>query len=70
MDARVGVLCTNIKNAGITIYAVRIDVSGTAPASLSGCASSPDQFYDIDSSGLSVAFQNIAGSIGKLRIAQ
>jgi Flp pilus assembly protein TadG len=70
MDDRVGVVCTNIKNAGITIYAVRIDVSGTAPASLSGCASSPDQFYDIGSSGLSAAFQNIAGSIGKLRIAQ
>ncbi len=70
MNNRMGVLCTNIKNAGITIFAVRIDVSGTAPASLSGCASSSDKFYDIDSSGLSAAFQNIAGSIGKLRIAQ
>jgi len=70
MDNRLGVLCTNIKNAGVTIFAVRIDVSGAAPASLSGCASSEDKFYDIDSNGLSEAFQNIAGSIGKLRIAQ
>ena len=70
MDARLAVLCTNIKNAGITIFAVRIDVAGTAPAALSGCASSPEKFYDIDSSGLSEAFQDIAGSIGRLRIAQ
>ena len=70
MDARMGVLCGNIKNAGITVYVVRIDVSGKAPASLSGCASSEDKFYDIDSSGLADAFANIAGSIGKLRIAQ
>ena len=70
MNARMGTLCTNIKNAGITIFAVRIDVSGTAPASLSSCASSPDKFYDIDSGDLSAAFSNIAGSIRKLRIAQ
>jgi Flp pilus assembly protein TadG len=70
MNNRMALLCTNIKNAGITIFAVRIDVSGTAPSALSGCASSSDKFYDIDSSGLADAFQNIAGSIGKLRIAQ
>lgn len=70
MDTRLGVVCTNIKSAGITVFAVRIDVSGDAPASLSGCASSSDKFYDINSSGLSEAFQNIAGSIGSLRIAQ
>ena len=70
MDDRMGLLCTNMKSAGITVFAVRIDVAGTAPAALSGCASSTDKFYDIDSTGLSEAFQNIAGSIGRLRIAQ
>jgi Flp pilus assembly protein TadG len=70
MNTRMGTVCTNIKNAGITIFAVRIDVSGTAPASLSSCASSADKFFDIDSSDLDEAFANIAGSIGKLRIAQ
>jgi len=70
LDQRMALLCSNIKNAGITVYAVRIDVSGTAPQALSGCASSTDKFYDIDSTGLSAAFQNIAGSIGQLRIAQ
>ena len=70
MDTRLGLLCTNIKNAGITVYTVRIDLSGSASTALRDCASSTEKYYDIDSSGLSTAFANIAGSIGKLRIAQ
>ncbi|HTI67993.1 MAG TPA: TadE/TadG family type IV pilus assembly protein [Caulobacteraceae bacterium] len=69
MDARMVVACANMKAQGITIYTVRIDVSGTSPAALKSCASSPDKFYDIDSSGLSSAFAQIAGSIGRLRIS-
>jgi Flp pilus assembly protein TadG len=70
MDARMMLACDNMKAKGITIYTVRIDVSGSSPAALRSCASSPDKFYDIDSTGLAEAFQNIAGSIGRLRIAQ
>jgi Flp pilus assembly protein TadG len=71
MDARLTKLCDNMKAAKITIYTVRIDMAGTsAPTALAGCASSPDKFFDIDSSGLSKAFQSIAGSIGDLRIAE
>lgn len=70
MDARMVLACTNMKAKGITIYTVRIDVSGSASTALRDCASSTDKYFDIDSSGLSAAFQNIAGSIGQLRIAQ
>jgi hypothetical protein len=70
MDGRMATLCTNMKAAGVTIYVVRIDVSGSAPAALSGCASSPDQFYDISSANLGDAFHAIAGSIGQLRLSQ
>jgi Flp pilus assembly protein TadG len=71
MDKRMEKLCDNIKDGDkITIYAVRIDMSGKAPKALSGCATSDDMFYNIDSTGLTEAFQEIAGSISELRIAK
>lgn len=69
MDARMIVTCANMKAKGITVYTVRIDVSGSASTALRTCATTPDMYYDIDSSGLSAAFANIAGSIGRLRIS-
>ena len=73
MDARLTQVCSNMKDptVNITIYTVRIDLSGTAPAALSGCASLPEYFYDVpDVANLSTAFTAIAGSIGDLRIAK
>jgi Flp pilus assembly protein TadG len=70
MDARMLLTCTNMKAKGITVYTVRIDVSGSTSTALKSCATSADMYYDIDSSGLSDAFTNIAGSIGRLRISQ
>jgi hypothetical protein len=71
MDSRMTLLCSNMKQSDIIIYAVRIDVSGTAPAALSGCASQPEYFYDVpDVANLSDAFNSIAGQIGDLRIAK
>jgi Flp pilus assembly protein TadG len=70
MDARLTLLCTNAKAAGITIYTVRIDMSGSAPPALMNCASEASMFYDVpDVANLSNAFDSIAGSIGKLRIS-
>ncbi len=69
MDARMLAACTNMKAKGVTVYTVRIDLSGSASTALRECATTPDMYYDIDSSGLGAAFSNIAGSIGRLRIA-
>ena len=71
LDNRTNLICSNIKADNITVYTVRIDVSGVSPTVLQNCASSPDKFYDVpDVSNLSAAFQQIACQIGKLRIAQ
>ena len=72
MDARTAKICSNMKAAGIVLYTVRIDVSGSqSPAVLQNCASSPSQFYDVPNvANLPAAFQQIAGQIGKLRVAQ
>jgi Flp pilus assembly protein TadG len=71
LDNRTKAVCANAKAAGVVVYTVRIDVSGVSPAVLQTCASSPDKFYDVPNvANLPVAFQQIAGQIGKLRIAQ
>jgi hypothetical protein len=71
LDTRTATICTNIKAAGIIVYTVRIDVSGVSPTVLQNCASSAGQFYDVPNvANLPNAFNQIAGQIGKLRIAQ
>lgn len=71
MDTRTTAICNHIKAAGVTVYTVRIDVSGVSPAVLQTCASSPAQFYDVPNvANLPAAFNAIAGQIGKLRLAQ
>ena len=71
LDNRTALICNNIKADGITVYTVRIDVSGQSPAVLQNCATSPSNFYDVPNvANLPAAFQQIAGQIGKLRIAQ
>lgn len=71
LDNRTNLICSNIKADGIVVYTVRIDVSGVSPSVLQTCASSADKFYDVPNvANLPVAFQQIAGQIGKLRLAQ
>ena len=71
LDNRTNLICSNIKADGVTVYTVRIDVSGVPPTVLQNCASSADKFYDVPNvANLPAAFQQIAGQIGKLRIAQ
>jgi hypothetical protein len=71
LDSRTALICSNIKADGIVLYTVRIDVTGVTPAVLQSCASSADKFYDVPNvANLSAAFQQIAGQIGKLRLAQ
>jgi Flp pilus assembly protein TadG len=71
LDSRTATICSNIKAAGVIVYTVRIDVSGSSPAVLQNCASTPAQFYDVPNvPNLPAVFTSIAGQIGKLRLAQ
>jgi Flp pilus assembly protein TadG len=76
MDARTLTACTNAKNQGITIYTVGFSVSGD-PIDAAGldllkkCASSTQMAYVAnDSSAIITVFQEIATSIGGLRLSQ
>lgn len=71
MDARLALLCTNMKAQNIVIYTVRVEVAAGASTVLKDCASGADKFYDVqDVSQLSAAFDSIAGSIDNLRISK
>ena len=70
-DKRLAELCQKMKDAGITIYTLRVEVKSGSSNVLQDCASDPKKFYDVaDASKLTAAFQDIAGSIQKLRLAR
>lgn len=72
LNDRLATVCANMKAAGIIIYTAPVEVTDTNIKSLlQTCASSPDKYIDVASSSqLQAAFNNIAGSISSLRIAQ
>ncbi|SEG70257.1 Flp pilus assembly protein TadG [Methylobacterium sp. 190mf] len=71
MDARTAQLCTNMKNAGIQIFTVRVEVNSGTSDMLRNCATSPDMFYDVqNSSALNDVFASIGSQINELRIAR
>jgi Flp pilus assembly protein TadG len=71
MDARLSLLCTNMKAQNIVIYTVRVEVTSGTSTVLKDCASGADKFYDVqDVSQLTAAFDSIAGSIDNLRISK
>jgi hypothetical protein len=71
IDDRLELLCTNMKNKGIVIYTVRVEVTTGTSDLLKGCATTPDKFFDVtDVSKLSDAFDAIAHSIHNLRITK
>jgi Mg-chelatase subunit ChlD len=69
IDLRTERICTNIKNAGILIYTVRV-FEGNATL-LRNCATRPDMYFSLSSSGELVStFNMIAINLTKLRVAQ
>jgi Flp pilus assembly protein TadG len=69
IDLRTEKTCTNIKNAGILLYTVRV-LEGNATL-LKNCATRPDMYFSLSTSGeLVTTFNNIAINLTKLRVAQ
>lgn len=72
VDTRMSTLCTNIKNAGVTIYTVQIDTDGAGQSAvLPACASDTSKFFMLTSaSQIAAAFSQIGIAISKLRVAR
>jgi Flp pilus assembly protein TadG len=69
IDARTAQVCTNIKNANIKIYAVRV-IDGNATL-LRNCATSPSMYFDVQqASELNSVFSSIAQNLANLRLAK
>ncbi|HEX4160121.1 MAG TPA: TadE/TadG family type IV pilus assembly protein [Rhizomicrobium sp.] len=72
-DQREALVCTNMKAAGIIIYAVYVDLNGTQgnSAPLQNCASGPGDYFDLTTSGeIVTAFQQIGTQITQLHISK
>lgn len=72
IDARQAILCKNIKDSGITIFTIQVNINNADPLSqvLQNCASNGN-FQMITTAGQTAdAFQNILNQIAKLRIAK
>jgi len=69
IDARTRAVCTNIKAAGIKIYAIRV-IAGNASL-LRECASDPSMYFDVRyASQISSVFSAIAESLVNLHISR
>jgi Mg-chelatase subunit ChlD len=72
VDDRMAAACANLKAAGMTVYAVFVDLNGTQGNStvLQHCASDSSKYFDLTSSSQIIAtFQAIGEGITNLRIS-
>lgn len=72
IDARQQITCSNIKNAGITMYTVQVNTTNDPTSTLlQNCASDADKFFLLTSaSEIITTFNTIGTNISKLRIAK
>jgi Flp pilus assembly protein TadG len=72
IDARTKKVCDNIKNAGLTLYALQVNTSGDPTSTmLQQCASDSGKFFLVTSSSqIGAIFTQIGTNLSKLRIAK
>ena len=76
MNSRLTTVCTNAKNAGITVYTIGVDTADTSNPSatvslLTGCASdSSKAYFPNTATDLQSAFVSIANQLAALRLSQ
>ncbi len=72
LNSRLLEVCTNMKNAGITVYTVAFGSPGnTIETMMQQCASQPDFYFDTPTGAeLSLAFKMIGDSLANLRVSK
>jgi Flp pilus assembly protein TadG len=69
IDARTQIACQSVKDAGVTLYTIRLQEGNETL--LSQCASSTDTYFDVDDvNDLVPTFQAIGEQISQLRVAK
>lgn len=70
-DTRLGEMCKAMKDDGIVIFTVRVEVKTGSSKVLQDCASDDKKFYDVQNvADLSAAFGEIGETIQALRLAE
>lgn len=73
IDARQKILCDNIKAADITLYTIQVNIGNMDKLStlLQGCASKPEYFYHLTTTGeIASVFNQIGTNMSHLRLAK
>jgi len=69
-DTEMNNSCTIAKSNGVVVYTIAFAAPSAAQTLLQGCASSLNNYYDVDSTDIASAFSAIAVSIQKLKLTQ
>ena len=69
-DTEMNNSCTIAKNRGVVVYTIAFSAPSAAQTLLQNCATSLNNYYDVDSTDIASAFSAIAVSIQKLKLTQ
>ena len=69
-DTEMNNSCTIAKSRGVVVYTIAFNAPSAAQTLLQNCATSLNNYYDVDSTDIASAFSAIAVSIQKLKLTQ
>jgi len=69
-DAEMLSSCNAAKNNGVAVYTIAFSAPSDAQTLLQNCATSINNYYDVDSADIATAFASIALSVQKLKLTQ
>lgn len=69
-DARLSTICSQARDADITVFAVGFEAPEEGQAAMRDCASSPAHYFPVEGIEISDAFMSIARTINQLRLTQ
>lgn len=69
-DARLSTICSQARDADVTVFAIGFEAPDQGQAAMRDCASSPSHYFPVEGLEISDAFQAIARTINQLRLTQ
>lgn len=69
-DARLSTICSQARDADITVFAIGFEAPSEGQQAMRDCASSPAHYFPVEGLEISDAFRAIARTINQLRLTQ
>jgi hypothetical protein len=70
MDTMLQSTCDQVKDNGVIVYGIAFEAPTRGQAQISGCASSPQHYYEATGSEIGAAFDSIAANLTMLKLTQ